>query len=265
MRPGALKSLRPHVAVPREARGTFAVAAPCLIGVWALGGFYLSLGPSLAAQLARSQNLLWGGVSVFLLTGLGSGVSVKLRNSNPPWVMLSGSVLLLMGALVTFAAILSASAPVLLLGTALAGFGFGPAFLGAYRTIVALAPPGDRAGLVAAIYTVNYLAFGIPALIAGVTTTHYGLHKTALVYSLVVAAFAALGASSFPLLGQAESIDWRRSPRARLVPATVPPSWRPAPRGVRMGPSSPSHDRVLNAHQIQGGFAWAAPFHTRKD
>ena len=200
MRPGALKSLRPHLAVPREGRGTFAAAACCLFGVWALGGFYLSLGPSLTAQLARSQNLLWGGVSIFLLTGLGAGASVKLRNSEPPVVMLSGSVMLVIGALVTFGAILSGSVAVLLLGTALAGLGFGPAFLGAYQTIVAFAAPDDRAALVAAIYTVNNLAFGIPALIAGVTATRYGLHETALVYSLVVGALAALGASSFPLL-----------------------------------------------------------------
>jgi len=40
---------------------------PCVIGVWALGGFYLSLGPSLAAQLVRSQNLLWGGCVIALL------------------------------------------------------------------------------------------------------------------------------------------------------------------------------------------------------
>ena len=52
MRPGALKSLRPDIAVPRGARGAFVVAAPCLIGARALGGFYLSLGPSLAEQLA---------------------------------------------------------------------------------------------------------------------------------------------------------------------------------------------------------------------
>ena len=223
LRPGALKSLRPHVAVPREARRTFAVVAPCLIGAWALGGFYLSLGPSLTAQLARSHNLLWGGVSIFLLTGLGSGMSVKLRNSEPPLVMLSGSVMLVMGALLTFGAILSASAPVLLFGTALAGLGFGPAFLGAYRTIVVFAPPDDRAGLVAAIYTVNNLAFGIPALIAGVTATHYGLHQTALVYSLAVAALAALGAGGFPLL--------RRRPPSTATypplpsgPCTIPPS-----------------------------------------
>jgi MFS family permease len=39
-RPGVLASLRPRVAVPRQARGTFAAAVPCLVAVWALGGLY---------------------------------------------------------------------------------------------------------------------------------------------------------------------------------------------------------------------------------
>jgi len=59
----------------------------------------------------------------------------------------------------------------------------------------ALAEPDDRAGLVAAIYIVGYLAFSVPALIAGVATTTFGLHLTALVYSasLAVLAAAAVG------------------------------------------------------------------------
>jgi hypothetical protein len=48
-RPGALASLRPHVSVPRPARGAFARAVPAVVAGWALGGFYLSLGPTLAA------------------------------------------------------------------------------------------------------------------------------------------------------------------------------------------------------------------------
>jgi hypothetical protein len=54
----------------------------------------------------------------------------------------------------------------------------------------ALATPGQRAGLVAAIFTVLYLAFSVPALIAGVATTAFGLHSTALVYSAALAALA---------------------------------------------------------------------------
>ena len=54
-RPGVLATLRPRVAVPRQARGTFALALPCLIAVWMISGFYLSLGPSLAAQVLGSR------------------------------------------------------------------------------------------------------------------------------------------------------------------------------------------------------------------
>jgi predicted MFS family arabinose efflux permease len=196
-RPGAIGSLRPRVTVPREARGAFAVAAPGLVAVWALGGFYLSLGPSLAAQLLHSENLLWGGVLIFLLTGLGAAASAGFRKTNPPTVMLGGCLALVTGALITFAAIETTTSAVLLVGAAVAGLGFGPAFMGAYRSVVALAPSDDRAGLITAVYVVSYLATSIPAVIAGIATSQYGLHDTALVYSLAVAALAAAGAGSF--------------------------------------------------------------------
>jgi hypothetical protein len=60
-RAGVLASLRSRVAVPQQARGTLAVALPCMIAAPAVNGFYLSLGPSLAAQVFGSPDLLWGG------------------------------------------------------------------------------------------------------------------------------------------------------------------------------------------------------------
>src|SRR4029077_3637171 len=161
VRPGALASLKPDVSVPRPARGTFARAVPCLVAVWALGGFYLSLGPSLAAQLSGSHNLLWGGVIAFLLTGLGAVTSFAFRNSAAPAVMLGGCLGLLGGAAVTVAAIVASAPALLLLGTVLAGLGFGPANLGGYRVIMARAGPSNRAGLIAATYSVDYVALGL--------------------------------------------------------------------------------------------------------
>ena len=61
----------------------FAAALPCLIGVWALSGFDLSLGPSLAAQLLRSQNLLWGGFVIALLFGVGVPVTSWVPQLHP--------------------------------------------------------------------------------------------------------------------------------------------------------------------------------------
>jgi predicted MFS family arabinose efflux permease len=195
-RPGVLASLRPTVKVPPRARGTFVVAVPCLQAAWALAGLYLSLGPSLAAQVLASPNRLWGGLVVFLLAGIGAAATVLFRRLPPPAAMLAGCLVLLTGVAVTFAAVATMSAAAFLSGTAVAGAGFGIAFLGAFRTLSALAGPGERAALIAAIFTVNYLAFGIPALIAGVAVAHYGLHHTALVYLAVIAALALAAASS---------------------------------------------------------------------
>jgi MFS family permease len=218
-RPGALASLRPDVSVPRPARATFARAAPCLVAVWALGGFYLSLGPSLAAQLSGSPNPLWGGVIAFLLTGPGAVTASVFRNAAPPAVMLGGCLGLLGGAVVTIAAIVTSTPALLLLGTALAGLGFGPANVGAYRVIMARAAASDRAGLIAAISIVNYLAFGLPALIAGIATTHFGLHHTALAYSVAVALLAAAAAAGVLFEGG----DGTRAPLAAASPPELPP------------------------------------------
>jgi MFS family permease len=195
-RPGVLASLRPRVAVPRQARGTFAVALPCLIAVWMLSGFYLSLGPSLAAQVLGSLDLLWGGLVIFLVAGIGAAASVVFRGVSGPAAMLAGCLALIVGAVVTLAAIEMTSAAAFLAGTAVAGAGFGTAMLGTFRTVSALAAAGQRASLIAAYFLASYVAFSIPVVAAGVATTHFGLHPTALVYCAVIAVLAALAAAS---------------------------------------------------------------------
>ena len=193
-RPGALSSLRPQVSVPRPARGAFVAAVPCLVGLWALVGFYFSLGPSLVAQLLHSGNLLWGGVVLLLLGGTSAATSGALTKADPSRLMLAGCIALSVGALVTFAAIETGTPAALFLGTAVAGLGWGPAFTGAYRATVVLVPSGQQAGLITAIYIVSYVALGT-AVIGGVTTTVYGLHATALVYSVVIAGLTAAAAA----------------------------------------------------------------------
>ena len=227
-RPGVLASLRPHVAVPRAARGTFAGAVPCMVAGWALGGLYLSLGPSLAAAATGSPNLLWGGLVIFLLCGTGAIAAFALRSLSPRAAMLAGCLCLLAGMAVTFGAIATTTSPAFLTGTTVAGVGFGLAFQGSFRRITALAEPDDRAGLVTAIYIVGYLAFSVPALIAGVATTHFGLHPTALVYSASLAALAAAAVGI--LLLRPGGQPARLAPAARAV---VPAGRAPLRRARR--------------------------------
>ena len=189
-RPGAVASLRPRVSVPRRIRPDFLVVTPCLVATWALGGLYLSLGPSLAAGVLHIQSHLIGGLVIFALAGMGVVGSLALRDGAPRRVMVVGSVVLAAGAGVTLLALALTSTVLFFLGTAIAGFGFGAAFLGAFRTLSVLAEPGERAELFATVYVVNYLAFSLPAIAAGLAVSPLGLQRTATVYGVVVILFA---------------------------------------------------------------------------
>ena len=231
-RPGALASLRPRVAVPRPVRGTFAAAVPCIVSGWALGGLYLSLGPSLAAQATNSPNLLWGGLVIFLICGTGAAAALALRGISSRATMLTGCLFLLAGMAVTFGAIATTTSAAFLAGTTVAGVGFGLAFLGSFRMITARAEPDDRAGLVTAVYIVGYVAFSVPALAAGVATTRFGLHSTALVYSASLAALAAAAAGLVLLRPGGKTVSRPPGHRADLVPVPVRSRARPRARGA---------------------------------
>jgi MFS family permease len=107
----------------------------------------------------------------------------------------------------------------LLVGTVLAGLGFGPGNVGAYRVIMARAAASSRAELIAAVSIVNYLAFGLPALLAGVATSHFGLHDTALVYCAGIALLAAAAAGGVLF----ESRSRTSAPQAAAPPPELPP------------------------------------------
>jgi len=135
---------------------------------------------------------------IFLVLGTGAAATVAFRGLGDHAAMLAGCLFLLVGAVMTLAAIQAASAAAFLAGGAVAGAGVGTGFfLGAYRLPTALADPRRRAGLVAAIWIVYYLAFSVPVVAAGVATTHFGLHQTADVYSAALAVLAAAAAGIF--------------------------------------------------------------------
>lgn len=226
-RPGALASLRPQVGVPREARRAFAAGLPALVALWALGGFYLALGPSLAATLLHSASVVPGGAVIFLLAGIGGASTIACRTIRPATAMGYGSLLLAVGAVATVLTIAAGSAAGFFIATAFTGTGFGLAFLGVFRTLTALAPPTGRAGLITAIYIVSYLAFSVPVIVAGIEVGHVGLRTTSIAYGILVAVLAAVVAA-----------ETARSAR-HLQPATTAANEMPLPSGPCCPPGAP--------------------------
>ena len=183
--------------MPREARGAFAIATPCLVAVWALAGFYLSLGPSLAAQQTHSDNLAWGGVLILLLHRSRRRGSIALRKREPPRVMLGGCLVLIAGAVVTFGAI-ETTMPAFFSSaqrwpaSASARRSWAPTGPSSHWPLQTIERGSSRRSTWSATRRPSF-----PPSSAASRRRAYGLHDTALVYSLVVAALAAAGAGSF--------------------------------------------------------------------
>jgi MFS family permease len=189
-RPGAASSLRPRAGVPVRVRGAFLAVVPCLFATWASAGLYLALGPSLVTGVLGVRGYLVAGLAVATVTAAGVPTSVALNNWPPLRAMLAGCGTLAIGTGCTVLALWLRSTPVFFVGAAISGVGFGAAFLGAFRSVAALATPEDRAELFATVYIVSYLAFSVPAVLAGFAVMGLGLRVTATLYGAVVAVLA---------------------------------------------------------------------------
>jgi hypothetical protein len=177
--PGALESLLPHVHVPRIARTTFAAVTPVNIASWSLGGFYFSLMPSVVRAATGATLPIVGGLVVATLTISGAVAVVLLRNLHPERILTVGIITLTLGVLITLSGVHFQNVAVMLFGTIVGGTGFGTAFSGTLRSVIAYAQPGERAGLLSAYFVEGYLAFSVPALAAGFLAPIVGLPRTA--------------------------------------------------------------------------------------
>jgi MFS family permease len=189
-RPGALGSLIPRLGVPARIRPDFLAILPILVASWALAGLYFSLGPSIAAQIFALANHVIGGVVIFLLCGIGALTAFVSRNRPLTLVLDSAAILLAAGTALSLAGVEANLSVLAGIGTVVAGLGFGASALATFGTFARLALPAERGALFAVAYTIAYLAFSLPAVVAGFATTSVGLHNTSVVYSIVVIALS---------------------------------------------------------------------------
>jgi MFS family permease len=191
-KPGALASLLPHVHVPRAARATFAAITPVNVASWSLGGFYFSLMPSVVRAATGTELPIVGGLVVAALTVSGAVAVVMLRKLPPARMLVLGIITLTLGVLLTLIGVQSQNVNIMLFGTVVGGTGFGTVFSGTLRSVLAHAQADERAGLLSAYFVEGYLAFSIPALVAGFLAPVIGLTRTADFYGAGVILLAII-------------------------------------------------------------------------
>jgi MFS family permease len=187
---GALASLQPHVSVPARARRALAQVTPVTIASWALGGFYFSLMPSLVRVATGMSLPILGGLGVSALTFSGAVAVLSLRSTPARLILFGGIPALVSGVTITLAGVQMQRVSVMLIGTIVAGIGFGAAFSGSMRTVMPHAEAHERAGLLSAFYVEGYLSFSLPAILTGLVAPISGLPLAADVYGAVVIVLA---------------------------------------------------------------------------
>lgn len=189
--PGALASTRPHLSLPRHLHRAATAALPVMFAVWALAGFFGSLGPALISTLVGSHSVALAGLGLFVLAGVAAVTVLVLRNVEARLLLLVGILALIAGVLVVLVGVTVLSPVLLFVGTGIAGVGFGAGFQGGIRLIVPQTHPDERAGVLSLLYVVSYLGLGVPAVLAGVVVVHSGdLLATARDYGIFVIALA---------------------------------------------------------------------------
>ncbi|GAA4822611.1 MFS transporter [Actinomycetospora corticicola] len=190
-RAGGWASLVPRVGVAPRLRGEVLALTPVLVTSWALGGLYMSLGPSIAAGLLGVQSRLVGGLVVTLLCGTGALTSYLLRGRPVRSLVAPAAALLAGGTAVTLLGMALTSVVVAALGTVIAGIGFGAAALACFGVFAEIAAPEERGELFATFYVISYTAFSVPAVLAGIGTGIVGLATAAEIYGAVVVVLGA--------------------------------------------------------------------------
>ncbi|WP_411882651.1 MFS transporter [Polaromonas sp. YR568] len=193
-RPGALASLVPRISVPVQARAEFVRGVPTMVAVWSFAGLYLSLVPSVLQQIFGIHNGIVNGLAIAAFFGLGSVAPTLLKSLPPVRMSALGMGLLAVGAGLVAVSLATHSVALFFVGTALSGFGGGSAFSAQVQTLAPLAQPQQRAELFAALYATSYLAFSVPAMLAGRLIAPLGLPATVEGYAALVLVVAALGA-----------------------------------------------------------------------
>jgi predicted MFS family arabinose efflux permease len=196
---------RPRVGVPGAVRREFWSGVPMAVATWSLGGLYLALAPAIVRQVFGLNGISIGGVAIGLLIGAGAIVPGVARGVPARSIAVAANLAMLTGVAAALVAIGVHSIAAFLAASAVGGAGLGAGFSSWIRMMIPDVAPAERTRFYSAFYLVNYLAFGLPALVAGEVIGAAGLDTTVIAYG----ALAMIGA----VAGLRNEISMGRSKR----------------------------------------------------
>lgn len=218
-------TLAPQVRVPREVRTVFLASVPALVATWSLGGLYLSLGSSVVSRVFGVGNHGAAGAILFVFFACAAVTSLFITDRSSTIKAAYGFPALAAGVVISLAGVLIESLPFYIVGSIVAGSGWAATFLSAMDNITAATPPAMRGQVFSSVFVASYLAFSVPAVIAGIVVSHIGLRDTIIGYVGYVLAMVMIAAVF------AVTVRRRAASAARNAVDVSPSQPEPACRG----------------------------------
>ena len=182
--------LRPRFTVPPHLRRMFTAGVPVIIAGWATNGLFLALGADLVGSELGGSTHTQAGIVLFALAISGVTASSVLQRRSARTISLYATSALAFGTAVSIGALALGSYSAYVASVAIVGSGFGTAFLGVLRTLMPHTASSERAAVMAVIYTVAYLAFGVPTIVAGLLVPVLTLSGTMTVLGAIIIALS---------------------------------------------------------------------------
>lgn len=174
-RSGVLRSLLPHVQIPKQPPRVLVVALAIFPVTWAMGAYFQSFSPTIAADQLHSDNavvmaLVYASYMAPSVVGGPAG-----GRFIPATAQRVGMGIFLAGLAVLMAALAAESVILVILGGVMAGFGQGMAAAATIQLVLYGLEASARAPVLAATYLVSYGGAMVASLIAGQLTKTYGI------------------------------------------------------------------------------------------
>ncbi|WP_307868365.1 MFS transporter [Umezawaea beigongshangensis] len=160
-----------RVSLPGEARSTFAAAAAGAAAAFAIFGLFTSLAPTFLSGTLHETSRLLAGAVTFAVFAASAVSQIALAGLAARTQLLLGLALVSAGLIGVGTAVPLSSLALFVAGGTAAGAGGGLVFRRSVATASALAAPGSRGEVLAAIFLIAYVGLALPALALGAALT----------------------------------------------------------------------------------------------
>jgi MFS family permease len=175
------------IAVPESARSIFYAATLAGMAAFAVFGVFNSLVPSFLAGTLHEQSHAVAGVVPFAAFA-GGAVAQILGARTPTLALLRRSVaIIVLGLVLTAAAMWSASLAMFAIGGVITGAGGGMVFKGSLAVAASTAPPQSRAEVLAGFFLGAYIGLSVPVVGLGIATMYASARDVMLVFAALAA------------------------------------------------------------------------------